>query len=104
MFANHDRIHHQGETEIGGRRGDGFHDLAVAQRTGLGGLRRNVFQNRSQLGQYQFRRYAIHARDPHRVLHGEQRDHSLAVHAKLMECLQVGLDTCASDGVGAGDG
>ena len=52
---------------FGGLRGDGLHDLAVAERAGLGGVRRNVLQNRGQLGQHQFRGHAIHARQAHGV-------------------------------------
>ena len=103
VFADHDGIDYQREPEIGRRRGDGLHDLAVAARAGLGGVRRNVLQNRGQLGQHQFRGHAIHARQAHGVLHRQQGDHGFAVHTELMKCFQVRLDTRAADWVGAGD-
>jgi hypothetical protein len=53
---------------------------------GLGGMRRNIFQNGGQLRQHQFRGNTIHARQPHRILHREQRDHSFAVNTELMKC------------------
>ena len=74
------------------------------ERAGLGGSRRDVFQNRFDLPEHEFRRHHLDARNTHGVLHGEQRDDCLAVASELVERLEVGLYAGASAGVRSRNG
>ncbi len=103
MLADHDGIDHQRKFELCGGAGDGFDDGAIAQRSRLGGVGRDIFEHGVELLQDELRLQALDAIDAHRVLHGQQREDSLAVDSELVEGFEIGLNASPAAGIRAGD-
>ena len=104
MFTHHDGVHYQRKGELAGGMSYRFHHLDGAERAGLGSGRRNIFDHRGDLFQYQPIRHRFHARHAYGVLYGQQGNHGFAVHAELVESLEVSLYAGAAAGIGSRDG
>ena len=91
VLADKHRIYHQGKQECAGRARHRFDDFPVAERSSLGGARRNILDDRGNLRKHQFRRQTMHAQNFPRVLNRGQRDDRFPVDAKLVKNLKVSL-------------
>jgi len=104
VFADHDRIHHQGKGESGGPAGHSGNDALVTERARFCSMRRDVFKNRIELGSHQLGGQQFDRFDVLRVLDRHQGQDAHGVHTQLVERLDVGLDPSAARRVGTGNG
>ena len=104
MLADHHRIHHQGELEMLRFFSHKPNDFIIAQSPGLCCGRRNIFENRLQLGSDNPGREDFYCENPLRILNCQQRDDACSINSPLMKGLQVRLNSRPSRGIGACNG
>src|SRR6267142_1117003 len=104
-LGQHDRIDDQFcESVFSYLGGHHFNDCGRLQLAGLDSIRWNIAQHRIELARDEIRRDLQNAQNTRGVLSGESRDHGHAEYAQPGECLEVGLNSCAANGIGSGDG